>query len=622
MRKLLPEKILKHNDFLKILGIFVLSLLVRIIYVQGIKQSPIFYYPTMDPLYHLNWANEILAGNIFAKAPYYRAPLYIFFLASLLKIFSQSLYMVRVIQILIGSGTCILVYLIGQTMFDRRIGLLAGVLSCFYLPFIYYDAELLDVSLTVFLDLLLLLWLLRIQKAPSFWKFLLGGAILGLSAIARPSILLFGIAVPFWIWFTFKDKIPFKQVLMLIFSFTAGVILLVSPVTCINHFTGKDSVLIAWNGGINFYIGNNAQASGYKAVAPEIRQTWWGGYYDSIEQAEKAAGRSLKKSEVSDYWYDKGFEFILHNPFSYIQLLAKKIFLLLGGDEISNNQSFYFFAHLSSLAKILLWRKIISFPSGIILPLSLLGLALSFKQWKRFSIVPVFVFSYAFSVVLFFVCTRYRQPIIPPLIIFASFAFFWFLKQRRVRTILTTGGLLLGLVVVENITVIDQFSPVWDAQSHVTLGSAYVRTDLYDQAEQEYKKALEFYPDYPNALSGLGLIQYIRENYEESKNLFEKAVALNPTDEYGHRYLGDIYRKSKEYDQALDEYAKAIRIDPEYGEAYFGAGMAYANSGRIPEAIKVWEKLLEYYPNFELAKENIARAKRNLERMRKAQEKQ
>ena len=184
------------------------------------------------------------------------------------------------------------------------------------------------------------------------------------------------------------------------------------------------------------------------------------------------------------------------------------------------------------------------------------------------------------------------------------------------------GGVLLGLMVVENITVIDQFSPVWDAQSHVTLGSAYVRADLYDQAEQEYKKALEFYSDYPNALSGLGLIQYIRENYEESKNLFEKAVALNPTDEYGHRYLGDIYRKSKEYDKALDEYAKAIRIDPEYGEAYFGAGMAYANSGRIPEAIKVWEKLLEQYPNFELAKENLARAKRNLERMRKAQEKQ
>jgi tetratricopeptide (TPR) repeat protein len=620
MKKSVSEKFLEKNNIVNILVIFILAFLVRFVYIQGIKKSPLFYYPTMDSLYHLNWAKEILAGNAFARVPYYRAPLYVFFLASVLDVFQRSLYMARIAQILMDSLSCVLIYLLGRRIFNSRIGFLAGLLGCLYFPFVYFNGEFVDATLLIFLDLMLLILLLRTQKHPSLWKFLGCGALLGLSADVRPNILLFGVAIPFWMWFTFRDKIPFKKILIFIFSFAMGVILLVLPVTSINYFVGKDLVLVAWNGGINFYIGNNSEASGYKAIAPELRRTWWGGYFDSIEQAEKAVGRSLKPSEVSSYWLRKGFEFILQNPFSYVKLMLKKIFLFFGGDEISNNQNLYFFAHLSFLAKILLWRRLISFPSGIILPLSLIGLVLSYRYWKRFSIVLVFIFSYTLSIVLFFVCSRYRQPVMPFLLIFASFAIFWFLEQKQLKDKLITGSLLLGLMVVENVTIIDQFSPVWDAQAHVTLGSACVRDKLYDQAEEEYKKALKFYPDYPNGLSGLGLIQYIRGNYEESKNLFERAVRLNSQDEYAHRYLGDIYRKSENYEKALEEYKEALRLDPEYGEAYFGAGMAYANLKQIPEAIKMWEKLLEYYPNFELAKENIARAKRNLERMRKAKE--
>jgi tetratricopeptide (TPR) repeat protein len=620
MKKSFLEKTLKKDHGIKVLIIFILAFLIRFVYIQGIKNSPLFYYPTMDSLYHLNWAKQILAGNAFARAPYYRAPLYVFFLTFLLEMFQRSLYIVRIVQILMDSLSCVLIYLLGRKMFNSRIGLGAGILGCLYFPFVYFSGELVDATLLVFLDLVLLILLLRTQKHPSLWKFLGCGALLGLSADARPNILLFGVAIPFWTWFAFKDKIPLKKILIFIFSFAMGVLLLVLPVTSVNYLAGKDLVLIAWNGGINFYIGNNSEASGYKAVAPEMRQTWWGGYFDSIEQAEKALGRILKPSEVSNYWFHKGFEFIFQNPFSYIKLMLKKIFLFFGGEEMSNNQSFYFFANFSPLAKILLWRRIISFPSGIILPLSLMGLVLAYQHWKKYSIVLIFIFSYTLSVVLFFVCSRYRQPVMPFLLIFASFAIFWFWGQKRLKDKLIMGSFLLGLMIVENVTVIDQFSPIWDAQAHVTLGSSYVRAKLYDQAEEEYKKALIFYSDDSNALSGLGLIQYIRGNYEESRNLFEKAVRLNPQDEYAHRYLGDIYRKSEDFQKALEEYKKALKLDPEYGEAYFGAGMAYANLNQIPEAIKMWEKLLEYYPNFELAKENIARAKRNLERMRKAKE--
>jgi len=54
----------------------------------------------------------------------------------------------------------------------------------------------------------------------------------------------------------------------------AGCVIIVSPVTLRNIFIGHDKVLIASQGGINFYIGNNPYADGTSAVIPEFGNTW------------------------------------------------------------------------------------------------------------------------------------------------------------------------------------------------------------------------------------------------------------------------------------------------------------------------------------------------------------
>ncbi|NIN01520.1 MAG: hypothetical protein GTO24_26530, partial [candidate division Zixibacteria bacterium] len=43
---------------------------------------------------------------------------------------------------------------------------------------------------------------------------------------------------------------------------------MIAPVTLRNYFVGKDLVLIAWQGGLNFYLGNNPDATGYTPVSP------------------------------------------------------------------------------------------------------------------------------------------------------------------------------------------------------------------------------------------------------------------------------------------------------------------------------------------------------------------
>ncbi|KPL02094.1 MAG: hypothetical protein AMJ73_09215, partial [candidate division Zixibacteria bacterium SM1_73] len=180
---------------------------------------------------------------------------YAYFLAIVYKIFGHNYIIPRLIQHLIGSFSCILVYLLAKRLFDRKVAAVAALIAATYGMFFYFENELLLDSFLVFFDLLLLLSLLRARDNPKLWSWLLCGIILGFSAITRPNILIF---IPFvWLWillFFLKVK-RLKEVLVFCVMFLIGATLVISPVTLRNYLVGKDIVLIASQGGINFYIG-------------------------------------------------------------------------------------------------------------------------------------------------------------------------------------------------------------------------------------------------------------------------------------------------------------------------------------------------------------------------------
>jgi len=604
---------ISERENLTFLLIFILAFAVRFIYLLGISRLPLFQFPFADALYNLDWAKEIVSGSLWAKAPFFRAPLYPFFLSLFIKIFGENLFLLRIPQILIGSLSCVIIYLLARKMFNSKVALLSSVFACFYAPLIFFEAEFLDTFLIIFLDLLLIYLLLFNQEKPSFFRFFLSGLILGLSAIARPNILLFAIFVPFWVFFYFRKRVDSKIVFSFILFFILGVFLIVSPIVLVNYFVGKDFVVIAWQGGINFYLGNNPHASGYKAVASGIRTTWYGIYYDSVNLAQKATGRELKFSETQNFWFKQGFNFILKNPFLGLKLCLKKIALFLGGYEISENPNIYFFwSHPNNLLKPLLWKKIIYFPAGILLPLAWLGVFFAFREWKRLSLVFGFIFVYMFSVILFFVNTRFRLPVIPLLLAFFAHAIFKIIEAKKFKTkiVMISAGILL--ILLGNIDLTSQMNPVYKAQFHYILGNAYLKESSYLKAEEEFKKSIQISEDQARGFTGLGVIRSIQGNYAEAERLLERALEVDSTEVYAYRYLGDIYAKKGEFSKALRQYELALALNPEYGEAYFGAGYVYANLGELKKAVEMWERSLLYSPDLPGTRENLERAKRLL----------
>lgn len=295
----------------QILVVFLVALAVRLFYFSELIHFPLADSPVMDALYHHEWAQKIAKGEGWAGT-YFRAPAYPYFLGFLYKICGVTLWVPRLLQLVLGAFTCVAVTLIAREQFEGKVAYVSGLVAALYGPLVFFEGELLVETLMVPAALWGVWLLLRDRLFSS-------GLLLGLAAITRPNILLFLVAVPVLLLVQRGGSRAWRYLLPLV-----GAALVIVPVTIRNLIVAGDRVLIASQGGVNFYIGNNPLSDGVTAVVPGTEATWWGGYYDTIRIAEQAAGRSLKASEVSDYWFGRGAEFILDAPIPWLKLMIKK----------------------------------------------------------------------------------------------------------------------------------------------------------------------------------------------------------------------------------------------------------------------------------------------------------
>ena len=103
------------------LAIFSIAFLIRIISVLQITGIPFFNHLSLDPAYYNNWALDIFHGDWISSRAFDLSPLYPYFLAIIYRVFGYSLYAARLIQMLIGSLSCVLILWIGSYVFKRNL---------------------------------------------------------------------------------------------------------------------------------------------------------------------------------------------------------------------------------------------------------------------------------------------------------------------------------------------------------------------------------------------------------------------------------------------------------------------------------------------------------------------
>src|SRR3989442_9168914 len=148
-----------------VLVIFALALTLRIIHIWQMRSSPFFAVLIGDARGYDQWAQRIAVGDWVGRDVFYQAPLYPYFLAFIYWVAGRSPILVRIVQAVIGSCSCVLVAAAARKLFSMRAGLLAGGGVAIYGGAIIFDVPLPKTGLGV-VFLWLMLWLIFGVKVP------------------------------------------------------------------------------------------------------------------------------------------------------------------------------------------------------------------------------------------------------------------------------------------------------------------------------------------------------------------------------------------------------------------------------------------------------------------------
>ncbi|MBD3367002.1 MAG: tetratricopeptide repeat protein [Candidatus Eisenbacteria bacterium] len=593
-------------------AVFLLAWVARFIYVLHLRSSPLADVPMLDELYHVEWARTLAAGNWIGSSVFFRAPLYPYLLGLVFRLFDGSLHAARIVQITYGSLTPVVVYFIARRLRRNAWALGAGVVAALYPFFFYFDNELLIVSLIVLLDVLAILLLLRADEHPTWGRWAVAGLVLGLSAIARPNILVFAPFVLLWTWWSERRRVrdgtapdcegsltsplvcsPPWRAAVVRFAVLAGVVLaVVSPVTIRNYVLEDDLVLIASQGGVNFYIGNNPRSDGIAAVLPELGEAWE--YEDAVRLAERDVGRELKPSEASAWWYARGREFLRERPGQAARLYLKKLVLFWDRFELANNKDIYYFGAHSPLFRSLSW---LSF--GLVAPFGILGMAALFRR-RTAALLGLFVLSYMGGVLLFFVNARYRLPIVPALIVLAVAGAAWLVERIREGDLRRVVPALLALAALFVVVNVDFYGThVGDrAQTHNTIGLAHAERGRYAEAVEAYRRSLELSPGYAGAMNNMGLALEEMGREVEAAQAYRSAAATDTTLATAPNNLGVLLWRRGELEAAIRAFEEAIARDPALPEARVNLGSVLLGTGRLQAARSQLESAVGLNPSF------------------------
>lgn len=138
----------------------------------------------------------------------------------------------------------------------------------------------------------------------------------------------------------------------------------------------------------------------------------------------------------------------------------------------------------------------------------------------------------------------------------------------------------------QNALVIDPDDP----EIYLCLGNNYLRQEKLDDAELNFKKAINLKPNYLQALYNLGLILNKKQRFDDSIFFFKKVINLKPDFANGYFSLGLAQLNLGDLDTAIVNLKKATDIKPEYPQAFFNLGVAMRKAEKRIEALEYFQQ--------------------------------
>ena len=127
------------------------------------------------------------------------------------------------------------------------------------------------------------------------------------------------------------------------------------------------------------------------------------------------------------------------------------------------------------------------------------------------------------------------------------------------------------------------------AEAHFRLGLGYESLGKREEAQAEYKKAVEAYK------------KYFEENREDAE---------------AHYALGQTYANLGQYSEAIREYREATKLKDDDPDIFYDLGVAHTKLAQYDAAAAAFSKALEIDPDYYRAQDGLDEAKEGVKRIR------
>jgi tetratricopeptide (TPR) repeat protein len=148
------------------------------------------------------------------------------------------------------------------------------------------------------------------------------------------------------------------------------------------------------------------------------------------------------------------------------------------------------------------------------------------------------------------------------------------------------------LTELKNLLAIDPDDP----HIHYNLGLTYAQLNQYNQARDEYLKALKQKENIPQIHQGLGDLYRQQHLYAKAIIEYQRALTLLPASVETRMRLASAYEGLGKMDMAIKEYQSALRLKTSPG-MYLDMGNIYYKLKQYNDAISSYQKALLLAPD-------------------------
>ena len=183
----------------------------------------------------------------------------------------------------------------------------------------------------------------------------------------------------------------------------------------------------------------------------------------------------------------------------------------------------------------------------------------------------------------------------------------FYLEERLYAPLVGLSFFLLHALQVTRAHTVMAGRAVLSAVVVVFVIAAFNRSQQFSDRWTLWESAVEQSPASAFAANNLASIYFLDGQYENAREQYERALSLDREEPMVRSNLGLVHYQLEQFDLARGYFEEEIRRNPWYAESHYNLGILWSRLGRLDDAVREWERAIEVDPDYALPHEILAR---------------